>query len=110
MLRCTTRESQAAEAEPRVVRMLLSVLRMGGVMFWFGDLDRARTCQRHRGRCHSHAHGLLLVRLVRLRGLHEAGGVVPLVHDTGLAVTVSVHLWVHLLTHRCVRVGAVNIS
>jgi len=112
MLRCTARKSQAAQAEPCMVRMgmLLSMLRMGGVVFWFGDLDRTRACQRHRGRSHGHAHGLFLVRVMGLRGLHQAGSVVPLVHDTGLAVTVGVNLWVHLLTHGCVSVGAVNIS
>jgi len=92
------------------MEMLLSVLRMRRVVLRFGDLDRARACQRHRGRSHGHAHGLFLVRLMGPRRLHEAGSVVPLVHDTGLAVTVGVHLRVHLLTHRCVGVGAVNIS
>lgn len=110
MVRCTTRESHAAQAEPGVVHMwmLLSMLRMRGMVFRFGNLDRAGTCQRHRGRSHGHAHGLFLLRLVGLRGLHEAGSVVPLVHDTGLAVAVGVHLRVHLLAHRCVGVGAVN--
>jgi len=90
--------------------MLLSMLRMRGVVFWLGDLDRARACQRHRSWGHGHAHGLLLLRLMGLCGLHEAGGVVPLVHDTGLAVAVGVHLWIHLLAHGCVGVGAVNVS
>jgi len=110
MLRCTTRESQAAQAKPRMVRvgMLLSMLRVRRMVFWFGNLHCARACQRHRGRGHGHTHGLFLVRLMRLRRLHETGSVVPLVHDTGLAVTVSVNLWVHLLAHRCVGAGAVN--